>query len=625
MNELNWQPADNLKLEKNAEKVVKSIKNSYVIAGPGAGKTELLAQRADYLLRTNICKRPRKILAISFKRDAAKNILDRVKRRCGNEYANRFVSLTHDAFTKLILDHFIFALTEEYRPSLTYNIAGKNDMIKAFEIVGYNYNNRAQKESSLRSIVEFPLPYSSIDLSKYAWSEYIPEVWNILLKGKDNFEPKISFQMVARLSDYLIRENPKIHKCLMSTFSHIFLDEFQDTTSLQYEFMKTCFLNTDSVLTAVGDNRQRIMIWAGADREIFKKFETDFKAEKTPLYMNFRSAPRLIEIQKIFSQHLSGTPCEVNYAEKWGVNDGICEIWNFANPENESLIIADQIDYWIKTEDIGPKDICVIVKQRSDKYGREIIKALSKRKIIARDESQLQDLLAEDCVQIVLDIITLTYSSTAREEWFRTIELIKFLRCINFDQDDSGVKFRRLEKEINRYLLDLKKDFSNIGNKSDLEIKLWEILKFLGLNEIKILFPQYRRGAYLNHLMQSLLNKLWEEYRLYNNWIESVEALKGNRTISIMTIHKSKGLEYDTIIFLGLEDQAFWSFKNQTEEDTCAFFVALSRAKRRLIFTFSNIRDTGYNDQIQRQTKSDIISLYELLEKSKVVVEKRFA
>ena len=99
-----WVPADEMKLEKNALAVVKTDANSLVVAGPGAGKTELLAQRASYLLETNQCNSPKKILAISFKRDAAYNLKKRVELRCGKALSKRFDSYTFDAFSKLTLD-----------------------------------------------------------------------------------------------------------------------------------------------------------------------------------------------------------------------------------------------------------------------------------------------------------------------------------------------------------------------------------------------------------------------------------------------------------------------------------------------------------------------------------------
>ena len=88
-----------------------------------------------------------------------------------------------------------------------------------------------------------------------------------------------------------------------------------------------------------------------------------------------------------------------------------------------------------------------------------------------------------------------------------------------------------------------------------------------------------------------------------------------------MTIHKSKGLEYDTIFFIGLEDDAFWTFNTQREEDICTFFVAFSRAKRRIDFTFcSNRPINSWNNQIKtKQKRESIKEFYELLNSSNIV------
>ncbi|WP_242847743.1 3'-5' exonuclease [Fervidicella metallireducens] len=111
-----------------------------------------------------------------------------------------------------------------------------------------------------------------------------------------------------------------------------------------------------------------------------------------------------------------------------------------------------------------------------------------------------------------------------------------------------------------------------------------------------------------------------KEYREVKDWTQAVMELKGVNSIPIMTIHKSKGLEYDTVIFVGLEDGAFWSFRQQQQEDMCAFFVALSRAKRRAIFTFSNLRTDKFN-RTRTQSREQIMTFYELLRESQVVDE----
>src|SRR6185437_1775796 len=117
----NWRPLG-LVLEPAADLVLRSTRNQFVAAGPGAGKTELLAQRAAYLLQTRLCPIPRRILAISFKRDAANNLRERVKMRCGIELARRFESYTFDAFAKGLLDRFRLGLSVDWRPTLNYEI-----------------------------------------------------------------------------------------------------------------------------------------------------------------------------------------------------------------------------------------------------------------------------------------------------------------------------------------------------------------------------------------------------------------------------------------------------------------------------------------------------------------------
>ena len=90
-----WKPARIDALEDSALDVVRSANNRSVIAGPGSGKTELLAQRASFLLQCGVSPQPQRILAISYKRDAAFNIAKRVSARCHPEQAHRFEFLYH--------------------------------------------------------------------------------------------------------------------------------------------------------------------------------------------------------------------------------------------------------------------------------------------------------------------------------------------------------------------------------------------------------------------------------------------------------------------------------------------------------------------------------------------------
>lgn len=118
-----WRPRGIPDLEPQAWRALRHVGSASVVAGPGSGKTEFLAQRAVYLLETGLCPPPYRILAISFKGDAAANLAARVRQRCPPELASRFVSMTFDAFTKGLVDRFQSAIPASRRPTKPYDIA----------------------------------------------------------------------------------------------------------------------------------------------------------------------------------------------------------------------------------------------------------------------------------------------------------------------------------------------------------------------------------------------------------------------------------------------------------------------------------------------------------------------
>ena len=146
-----WIPSGGISLELAATNAVLCEENALVIAGPGAGKTELLAQKAGFLFTTNSCREPRRILAISFKKDAADNLKERIVARYGERYKNRFMSLTYDAFFKSILDRFYRALPERYVVNPRYEIADVDKQLLAFEMAGYHELRNMKKSEAKKS------------------------------------------------------------------------------------------------------------------------------------------------------------------------------------------------------------------------------------------------------------------------------------------------------------------------------------------------------------------------------------------------------------------------------------------------------------------------------------------
>lgn len=233
VNSESWRPSEGITLEPAAEIAVKSKLNNLILAGPGAGKTELLAQRACYLLQTNLCPNPQKILAISFKKDAAENLKKRVELRCGKELAARFESRTFDSFSKLLLDRFRLGLPDAYRPEKHYNIVTNNRDIREIA-TGYiiehhphqpNWQHEINFNLLFRRLAEEALPIYDDGEDIYTW--VLVRLWDVMIHGRNGLPSSLTFPMISKLADYMLNQNQLIKKAFQVTYSHVFWMNFK--------------------------------------------------------------------------------------------------------------------------------------------------------------------------------------------------------------------------------------------------------------------------------------------------------------------------------------------------------------------------------------------------------------
>lgn len=618
-----WAPQGVGELEPNALKAVKSENSAYIIAGPGAGKTEVLAQRAAYLLQTGVSPPPKNILAICFKRDAARNLQDRVLQRCGPVLTRRFHSYTFDGLSKSLLDRFRLALPEAWRPEKSYKIRSE-DRFKELESFLRSLDPPAELGTKLKlggvdgrkfhnnALVGIRLP-ETIKTTKnlYWWASL--QVWHYRLHTV--IDSELTFAMIGRLSELLLRTNPKILAALRLTYSHVLLDEFQDTTLIQYHFLQTAFEKTSIPLTAVGDHRQRIMGWAMAMEDAFSPFEKDFGADNFKLTMNYRSSPDLVKIQHRLMKAIDPDSAEaVSYKD---TSEGVCEIWNFATEVVEAQTLSAHIKKLIEGG-IRPRDIAVLVKHSPAKYAKVLIEHLAANAVEARVENDLQDLLAEPLSEGFIAILRSATNPSDFKAWDDGLSLLAEMRGIS--QEDPA--WRGLEVELEALAKNLRNSLAKSKTKADLTKTVEGIESFFGEERLKMAFPQYKQGTRYEEIISSFSSALWDCFDTTNpNFGFALDRLEGRNSVPIMTIHKSKGLEYHTVIFLGLEDSSFWTFANQQSEDTCAFFVAFSRAKESVLFTFTQSRTV--NLKYPTQSKSAIKPLYDLLSEAGVP-EKKF-
>jgi superfamily I DNA/RNA helicase len=272
--------------------------------------------------------------------------------------------------------------------------------------------------------------------------------------------------------------------------------------------------------------------------------------------------------------------------------------------------LADLIQSFLQ-EGRNPREFCVLVKQKPDVYGEALLAALRERNIKGRIENELQDLLAEPLTELAVAHLRLATRERSPEDW----ELAMEFACAAQGLDPHDPASRSVEDELAREIATLRIALAcQPTSEQDVHAVLEVALTTAQRAALQQAHLHYRHGTLFADTFVSVREQLWASVqRTTSTWAAAIDDLSGVDTVPVMTIHKSKGLEYYTVVFLGLEDSAFWSFANQPTEDTCAFFVAFSRAKHRILFTFCHQRTTSPWHQDRPQAASGIRPLYDIL------------
>lgn len=520
-----WIPADGMTLEPNASLAVReTMVNVVVAAGPGAGKTELLAQRADFLLRTGGCRYPRRILAISFKVDAARNIQDRVRQRCGADLAARFDSFTFHAFAKRLVDN--------YRILLTGN--------KALE------------------------PDYTIDTHDRVLHQ------------------QITFDDLVPLAIDILQKSPHARNSIRQTYTHVFLDEFQDAKANQYALLNEVFLDTGVVLTAVGDVKQRIMRFAGALDGVMGTFATDYSAESLTLYQNFRSAPRLRRMQNRMVKVMD-PPAAVPEHELIG-DDGIIHVLPFNSVQDEASDVANRIEGWLE-DGVPSSEIAVLVRQQPHLVCEHLIAELLSRGISCRNDQVRQDLTAEPAAVTVLNLIRVVADER------RSAAYESLMRLVTRSGLTEEMSLRNA-RAISRFLTEKRAEFrEGTDERSTSEAWKCAINQFIELVTrpvMRALSAEYQRGSRLDQVINEAIDAFLAELRRDGDPKAALMRLSEDDAVRFINIHKCKGLEFEKVVVFGVEDELFWG--SRIDDKRAEFFVAISRAKDELVLTWTKIR-----------------------------------
>lgn len=524
-----WRPAGGLKLEPNALRAAREQTQSLALtAGPGAGKTEMLAQRADFLLRTGLCPFPQRILAISFKVDASRNLKERVRERCDPALAARLDSHTFHGFAKRLIDRF--------RPVLT----GINELDADYTIGDKRYQRR-----------------------------------------------QITFEDLVPLAIEILESSEVARNAVRQTYSHVFLDEFQDCTDAQYKLLRKAFLDSEALLTAVGDTKQRIMGWAGALEGIFQTFAKDFDARAMNLYQNFRAQPRLRRMQNAMIKVME--PAAAIDDKELAGDSGEISVLDFEDSQQEATRIVLMIRRWIEKDGIGPSNIAILVSKQPELYGELLMLELTNAKIAYRNEQKMQDLSVEPVCRLIIDFLAVVIGQREPDAFRRLMDVLQEGGDANADLDQRARWHRFLD--ITRDTI--AKGTADLTKVASLRIFVDRFLSELGQERLIALSADYEHGTRLQELIDETFERLGVLLQHQLDPLKVLASFSEDSSVRVMTIHKSKGLEFDTVVMLGIEKETFWG---KIAEERAAFFVGISRAKRALVLTTAAERErpTGH-------------------------------
>jgi UvrD-like helicase C-terminal domain len=237
--------------------------------------------------------------------------------------------------------------------------------------------------------------------------------------------------------------------------------------------------------------------------------------------------------------------------------------------------------------------------------------AFNARGLRLRNEARLvkgiavQDLMTDELVSLFLGLLRLGLGIRGHDVYGPVQDTLGGLLGIDYD---NPTDMKRLDKAIRRIIGAIENLTVTSPANTDMATLISTLASEIGEAPLRRTFRQYDHDRYFHDVQRALAALMAEHASAAVNWKQLIDGVEGRGQVRLMTIHKSKGLEYHTVIFVGLHQNAFFGYRNNQSEETKAFFVALSRAKERVFFTRSE--QSGGTNQIR--------GLIELLDKARV-------
>jgi DNA helicase-2/ATP-dependent DNA helicase PcrA len=579
--------------------------SALVLAGAGSGKTRVLTTRIAWLIQTNQVS-PMGLMAVTFTNKAAKEMLTRLTSMLPINTRGMWVGTFHGLCNRLLRTHH----REAGLPQL-FTILDSSDQLSAVKRVlrGLNVDNEKydprkvqhfinqNKEAGLRADkVEAWDPFSRHLVEYYA--EYDRQL---------NREGAVDFAELMLRAFELLSRNALLREHYQERFRHILVDEFQDTSRLQYLWLQL-LKGPDCSLFAVGDDDQSIYAFRGANVGNMRQLMDDLHiAEPIKLTRNYRSVSVILDAANAVISHNEGRLGKDLWTE---VGKGeLIRHFQAADDNEEARFLVEEIQAR-KRE--GDNWIDQAVLYRSNAQSRSIEHALFTAGIPYRVYGGLRFF---ERAEIKHALAYLRLAAFPEDD-------NAFLRVVNFPARGIGARgLEALDADARAAGVSLWAAACKSGKKFASFVTLIEAMKneIIGLPLMEQVEHVVSRSGLLEFYQNEKdgedrvenLNELSNaaagfaadsdeptlEAFLGHAALEAGEhaAAQGQDAVQLMSVHSAKGLEFQTVFITGLEEGLFphENSRNEAEgleEERRLMYVAITRARRRLYLTHAQQR-----------------------------------
>ncbi|OKZ76064.1 MAG: ATP-dependent DNA helicase PcrA [Clostridium sp. 26_22] len=605
--------------DKQYEAVVNTEGPCLVIAGAGSGKTKVLTHKIAYLIDEKGVL-PWNILAITFTNKAANEMKERIEGLVGDVAKDIWMGTFHSVCVR-ILRRFIDRIGFD-SSFIIFDTSDQRTLIKAC-IKNIGLDDKMFTDRSVQSEIS-NAKNEMLEPDQYTLrangdfrKEKIALVYEMYQKRlKEN--NAIDFDDIINYTIKILIDNPDVLEYYSDKFKYVLVDEYQDTNKSQFTLV-TLLASKNGNITVVGDNDQGIYSFRGADISNILNFERDFPGTKIiKLEQNYRCTGNILKAANSVIKNN-----EVKYKKQlWTENDvgNLPKVYSAKNEYDEGTYIATQIEHLRREEKYNYSDFAILYRMNTQSRAIEEIlrregipyKIIGGLKFYERKE--IKDVISYlRLIQNPSDNISLKRVINEPKRGIGKTSLDNIEKLA----EDTGISMYEIIKNADQYGLNRvflnSREFVNVieelRNKKD-DIKISELIKetlnksgYTKALEEENTIEAENRIENLDEFLtvaiefedESAENKLSDflEGITLSSDIDNMEET--DDSVTLMTLHSAKGLEFPVVFLVGMEEGIFPGYKSisepkELEEERRLCYVGITRAKKNLFLTCSKQR-----------------------------------